>query len=158
MTVSAGRRTPASQRIIREAIVSAAINAAISAGFFLQAFDRSPRIPVWGLGNYAFDFLPQSAAIGLMATLVPGLLARRNMVGSGAAEWLPSAPSTGSILRRSATHALLAAAIGGALCAGALWAGGTETVGWASAFAFKLLYGGALGALVTALSLRRLLR
>ena len=138
--------------------MSAAINMAMSAGFFLLAFGGSPQIPVWGLGQFAFDFLPQGFAVGLMSTLVPGLLARRAIAGARLEGSSPAVPSAGSILRRSLVNALLAAAAGGALWLAVFWAAGIGMIAWTPAFVLKLLYGGLLGASATAFSLRAMWR
>ena len=143
--------------LARETLVSAAINAVISVGFFLLAFDALQRITVWGLGNFAFDFLPQSFAIGLMATLVPGLLARRALAKGKLGGLHAAAPTAGPVVRRSLINAVLALVVGGGLWTALLWASGAQEIGWVPAFATKVLYGGALGGLVTALSLHRML-
>jgi hypothetical protein len=147
----AGSAPPTDLRIGREALVSGAINAVLSLAFFLLAFDAWERVAVWGVGGYVMDFLPQSFAIGLMATLVPGLLARRRL---GRTRRVPSA---GSVIARSLAHALLALMVGGVFWAAAAWISEGVMMGWSPALAIKLIYGGALGAAVTALSLRRML-
>ena len=149
MNRSADRLHAADLAIAREALVSGAINAALSLAFFLLAFSAWQRVPVWGAGGYALDFLPQSFAIGLMSTLIPGLMARRKLAAG--------APSTAWVVGRSLAHGLIALAAGGALWAALLWLCGIDTIGWAPALAVKLTYGAALGAAVTALSLKRMI-
>ena len=53
--------------LLREAVVSAVINALISVAFFVGFFRGIDPIPVWGMNNYAFDFIPQSFAVSLMS-------------------------------------------------------------------------------------------
>ena len=144
--------------LARETLISAAINAAISVAFFLLVFGASARVPVQGIGNYAIDFLPQSFAIGFMATLVPGQLARRALAAGRLSGSTPAIPPARVVARRAAANGMLALVIGGGLCAAALWASGVQDIGWAPAFTGKVLYGGALGALVTAISLNSMLR
>lgn len=148
MRASRTRPPPAELDVGREALVSGAINSVLSLAFFLLAFDAWQRVPVWGVGGYALDFLPQSFAVALMSTLVPGLLARRR---------LAAAPSAGSVVGRSLVHALLALAGGGLFGSALLWIVGAATIAWPAALAIKLIYGGGLGAAVTAFSLRRML-
>ena len=50
--------------IAREILLSALINGAISVAFFVGVFGGAVPVPLWGLGNYAFDLVPQSFAIG----------------------------------------------------------------------------------------------
>jgi hypothetical protein len=61
--------------IRRETGVSMVINAVLTLAFFLIVFGRSGPVPVWGVGAYVFDFVPQGFMIGLMGSLVPGALA-----------------------------------------------------------------------------------
>jgi hypothetical protein len=142
--------------VARETLVSAGVNAAISVAFFLGVFGGIDPVPLWGVGNYAFDFVPQSFAIGFMATLVPGLLARKalargRIAGSG------TVPGAGAIVARALVNGLLAVAVGAGLCALVLWASGAESIGHAAAFLAKVIYGALLGALVTWRVLLRLL-
>ena len=142
--------------LARETLVSALINGAISVAFFLAMFGRSGPVPVWGVGNYAFDFLPQSFAVGVMATLVPGLLCRRALM-SGGHRSMSAVPPVGSIIARAFLHGAAAAVAGGALCSLALWLTGADTIANAPAFVLKVAYGAALGALVTWVTLKRML-
>ena len=146
----------ASSYLARETLVSAAINAVISVGFFLLVFRGGDPILVWGIGNYAFDFVPQSFAIGLMATLVPGLQCRKAIVegriaGSSAA---PAAPR--AVVARSVRNAILAVLAGAGACVLVLWVTGADAIARNPAFLVKVLYGAVLGALVTRIALRRM--
>ena len=60
--------------LVRETAISMAINGVLSAVFYFAFFHGLAKVPVWGVGNYAFDFVPQSFMVALMGTLVPGLL------------------------------------------------------------------------------------
>jgi hypothetical protein len=60
--------------ILRETIISMVINSGFSLAFFLLVFGHASPVPVWGIGAYAFDALPQSIAIAVMSTLVPGAI------------------------------------------------------------------------------------
>jgi hypothetical protein len=133
--------------IARESIVSAVVNGVISVGFFILVFGWPQRIAVRGLGNYAFDFLPQSFAIGLMASLVPGLLARKS---------LDARRQAGAIAGRSLLNGLVALVIGGGALMAAFWSSGPDTIPVPVALALKVLYGAALGAVVTRAMLLRL--
>lgn len=147
--------TPA-RYIRRETLVSAAINGAISVGFFLLVFAGVDPVPVWGVGNYASDFVPQSFMVGFMATLVPGLMCLR-VIAAGRFPGIGAASTTGRSIVASAIFSGLAAlAVGAGTWALLLWATGAEDIGNAAAFALKVAYGVALGALVTRLTLRRI--
>jgi hypothetical protein len=145
-----------SSYLARETLVSAAINAVISVGFFLLVFGGVDPVPVWGMGNYAFDFVPQSFAIGLMAKLVPGLLCRKAIAQGrieGVAE-TPAAPD--SIVARAVLNAILAVVVGAGLCALVLWATGIEAISYTAALILKVLYGAVLGSLITHFALHRM--
>ncbi|MDH2132083.1 hypothetical protein N5J77_13190 [Sphingobium yanoikuyae] len=130
--------------IRREAAISVGINGALSLAFFLAVFGTQPRLLAWATPDrLALDFVPQSIAVALMSALVPALIARRRVGGA-----------LRPILLRAAGFALAGAALGGLL---ALATGGLPPIGWSAALAIKIAYGGALGALVASLALRRML-
>jgi hypothetical protein len=146
--------TPAGPYVRREAMISVVINVALSGLFFLLVFGRTDPIPVWGLGKYAFDFVPQSFMIALMSAVVPGILAiqRRR---AGLVERVESPPRLPrKLLPRALLVALLAVLLGAGCIALVLFATRIDSIGWPPALVFKLLYGGALAALVTPPSLR----
>jgi hypothetical protein len=147
----------ASNYLARETLVSAAINAAISVGFFLLIFGGVDPVPVWGAGNYAFDFVPQSFAVGLMATLVPGLLCRKAIAEARIAGVSARPAGAGSVVARAVFNAVLSVLAGAGLWALVLWATGVDALAHTPAFALKVLYGAALGAAVTQFALRRML-
>lgn len=149
------RSVASSRHIARETAVSTGINAAISVGFFVLVFGEVDSVPVWGMGNYAFDFLPQSFAIGLMATLVPGLLCRRAIAAGRFGG--NATPTPASVIVKAVLNALAALVLGAGLCALALWAAGVEEIDQVTAFVPKVLYGAVLGAIVTRLTLGRML-
>jgi hypothetical protein len=134
--------------LAREAAISIVINAVLSLAFFLAFFGMTPRLLQWGApDNLALDFVPQSIAVSLMSALVPALIARRTL-GAGVA--------VRPILLRAALFAVGGAVVGGALAFAAV-ALGLPAIGWNAALPAKMIYGGALGALVAVLALRRLL-
>ncbi|NWK96318.1 hypothetical protein DM806_11725 [Sphingobium lactosutens] len=134
--------------IRREAAISIVINGALSLAFFLGVFGVSPRPLSWAApDNLALDFIPQSIAVALMSALAPALIARRR---------LGQAPGLGSVLIRAALFALAGGALGGAL-AFSIGSVAFPTIAWGTALTIKVAYGGALGALVAILALRRLL-
>lgn len=65
--------------LLRETLLSAAINAAIAAALFFALFGLAQPVAA---GPYGRDFLPQSFMVGLMGSLIPGLLLRRTHGGS----------------------------------------------------------------------------
>lgn len=141
--------------ILRESLLSAAINAAISIGFYLAVFGRTDPIPVWGIGNLAFDYLPQSFAVALMSALIPGLLTRlaqkRGKVGNPSG----AIPSPGQVIAISLAWATGALVIAGGSSAAILWLTTAETMPALQVFIAKALYGALLGMFVTSRVLKR---
>lgn len=144
-----GRITP---YIARETIVSAAINGVIGALFFLAVFGTAGRVAVGHWGGYAFDFLPQSAAVALMACFVPGGIARR----AQSAGRFGGHPVTVRWLLQAALVSVLSGLTLGAAVSLAWLASGVATLDWQPALAIKVIYGAALGAWVTWRVLRRM--
>lgn len=145
-------------QVRRETLVSALVNGAISLGFFLAVFGGSGPIVVPGIGDYAFDFLPQSFVIGLMASLVPGLLARKAIVSGRPGGFAFAAPAAGVIVRQAIVTALIALAAGAVVALFTLAVSRTGTIGHGAGLVVKVAYGAALGAVTTHLTLGRLLK
>lgn len=140
--------------IRQETLISVVINGVLSAVFFLLVFGLADSVAVWGVGNWVFDFLPQSFMITLMSTLVPGALtAKRLKAGilepGSFATRLPR-----SLLLRALLLAVLAAAIGTALVAGLAALTGINELGLVPGLGIKVAYGIALGSVVTPIGLR----
>ncbi|MBA4089159.1 MAG: hypothetical protein C0494_01025 [Sphingobium sp.] len=146
-----GRITP---DIARETIVSAVINGAIGALFFFIIFGSADHIAV-GEWHYAVDFLPQSAAVALMACLVPGLIARRAQL-TGRLGIRSGSPATIQWLLRAAFLSILSALMLGAAIAFLWLVSDVATLHWRHALGIKIIYGAALGAWVTWRVLRRM--
>lgn len=147
--------------IFRETIISMIINAIFSLAFFLAVFGHGAAVPVWGIGAYAFDALPQSIAIAAMSTLVPGALALKKR-RSGVLQPITARPSPPILPRnlwlRAGVLALLSAVLGGLLSSVALLVLGLAELPWWPALIAKLAYGAALAGIVTPIALRAALQ
>ena len=152
-----GPAASGSRYVAREMAISAAINAAISIAFFIAVFGFGASIAIWGLGKFAFDFLPQSLAVAFFASLVPSLLTRKALLAGKVASASRSVPTTGSLLVKSIQLGIAAAIIGTGLWAAILWASGKTTIQPIPAFTLKIIYGAALGAIVTRRRLQAML-
>ena len=138
----------------KETLVSMVINGVLSAVFFLLVFGLPDSVAVWGVANWVFDFLPQSFMITLMSTLVPGALTAKRLK-AGVIQ--PAAFATRlprSLPLRAVLLAVLATATGTALVAGLAILTGINELGLIPALGFKVIYGIALGAVVTPIGLR----
>jgi len=107
--------TPVAAHIRRETLVSVVINSALTFAFFCLVFGLGRRVPVWGVGAYVFDFIPQAFMIALMATLVPGALARKALRKGQVAPWLGGSRLPRQLWLRALVVAVLSAliAVGG---------------------------------------------
>lgn len=146
-----------SSYLARETLVSALINGVISVGFFLLVFGGVDPVPAWGMGNYAFDFVPQSFAIGLMATLVPGLLCRKAITRGRIEGLVQTSAGSREIVASATFNAFLAVVFGAGLCALILLTLRVHTLPHNLAFVLKVLYGAVQGSLVTRFVLRRMM-
>lgn len=139
--------------ILRETLVSIVINTVLSIGFFLLVFGRSQTVPLWGVGNWVFDAIPQSFMIALMGTLVPGMMAGKALRTRKLAVNGEPQPFSRLALRALVT-ALIAAAAGYALAGLVAELSGLKHFGWMLALAIKAAYGATLAAIVTPFALR----
>lgn len=145
--------------LLRETAIGAVINAVLSLAMFLLVFGiHAARIPVWGPGQFAFDFLPQSFGVSFMSTLMPGLIARRNLAGGRIA------PVAGRprLPRHLILRALLVGCIVAVICS-LLWnfllrLSGIQEIAWLPALIIKVAYGAILGSAVTPPTLLDILR
>lgn len=142
----------------KETLISMLINGVLSLAFFLLVFGRSVSIPVWGLGNWVFDYLPQSFMITLMSTLVPGALTAKR-VKSGTLQPAPyNSRLPHSVVPRALVLAVITAPLGTIMIALASRLTGLEVINWTPALILKVVYGVVLGAVVTPIGLRAALR
>lgn len=140
--------------IRRETLLSVGINATISLILFLIVFGVANPVEVWGVGKFAFDFLPQAFMIALMSTLVPGVLTERK-IRQGKLQTidgrsrLPKALSLRAILIATTAGLVSASAF-----AGVFLLSGLTVLGWSAALALKLAFGAGLAVVVTPIGLR----
>lgn len=140
--------------IRKETLISMAINGALSAAFFLLVFEWQSPVPLWGLGNWVFDFAPQSFMIALMSVLVPGAITKKRLGAgmvrpSGARTRLPQ-----SLVLRALLFAVAAALVGTGLIAAIAALAGIAELAWGAAFVLKVVYGIVLAAIITPIGLR----
>ena len=140
--------------IRRETAISMGINAALSLAFYAAVFGRLDPVPVWGLGHWVFDFLPQGFMIGLMSTLVPGAvtarrLSRGEVVRLGRGSRLPR-----GLFKRAVVIALAGSAGSVAVMAAIALISGLQILPMAVAATLKVGWGALLALVVTPIGLR----
>lgn len=131
--------------LARETAISVAINCTLTAVFYFLLFQGVEKVPIWGLGKYAFDFLPQTFMVALMGAMAPGLIALRTL--------RLAKPTRAQIIRRALAFACIAVIVGCSMVTAGLWLSGMETILFEYGLAAKLAYGGLLAAIVTPLFL-----
>lgn len=140
--------------IRRETTVGVVISLAITLLFFLIVFGFSGPVEIWGAGEFVFDFLPQAFMIALMATLIPGLVTERKIRQGELQMIAERSILPKSLPFRAVLIAITAAAVSVALFSGVFLVSGVTGLGWLTALAIKLIFGGALAAIVTPLGLK----
>jgi hypothetical protein len=146
--------TPAAAYIRRETLVSIVINTALTFAFFCLVFGLGRRVAVWGLGNFVFDFGPQAFMIALMATLVPGALARNALRKGLVAPWTGPSRLPAALALRALVMAALSALIAVGVIAALLGAAGWTMLSPPFALLTKLAFAVVLAAIVTPPGLR----
>jgi len=149
---------PVTAYIRRETLVSVIINSAFSLVFFGLVFGFRRQVTVWGVGGYVFDFGPQAFMIALMATLVPGTIARRAVSAGRMAPWPTRLPLPHTLWLTALLLALGSAAVAVGCATATLALIGRTQLAPAAALAAKLLFGAALAAIITPIGLRVALR
>ncbi|KQM14798.1 hypothetical protein [Novosphingobium sp. Leaf2] len=151
------RAVPAQDYIRREVLVSMAINAVISLGFFLLVFGPSQPAPVWGVGGWVFDFLPQGFMVALMGTIVPGLIASRKRARGAVAPLDKGSRLPRTVLPLAVLLAAVSALAGTMLVALIVWLSDISSLSPLAGSGLKIVFGGLLGGLVTYTGLNALL-
>lgn len=143
--------------ITAERRISVFINMALSAAFFLLMFGVTPKLLAWGApDNFAFDFIPQSLAIGFFSAFVPAILISRKRAKGlieGVDDFAPRMPVT-------FFRALCFAGAAGLIAIVIAWSIPlvASHVGYFAALGMKVIYGGALAAVITPKSVRMALK
>ncbi|MEO9132181.1 MAG: hypothetical protein ABI240_13340 [Sphingomonas sp.] len=149
--------TQAQRRYIAvETALGIVINALISIGFVWLVFGGTPRIATRAL---ILDAVPQSFMIALMSTIVPTLLTRRRQ-RAGLVAGLPGHTPVflRPLLLRATFIAVLAVGVGVAFSACFTTLVAPDGLSFGAALAFKAGYGGALGLIVTPITVQLALR
>ncbi|WP_343525462.1 hypothetical protein [Sphingomonas sp.] len=136
--------------LAKEAAISATINAVITLGFYFGMFHGLAAVPVWGIGGFAYDFLPQSFMVTLMGTAIPGMIWSRRRAGALAR------PLVVAVLARVLAFAVAALVLGSGAWLLVLWASGAAWIGFMPGLAIKIVYSVALSLVVTPAMLHRL--
>jgi hypothetical protein len=141
-----------------ETALSVVGSTVVSGLFFLLVFGNSGPLRVWGVGAYAFDFIPQSFFTALLCTWLPGFLTRKRLA-SGSLAWLPiQQVSVTSVLVRGLKYAMLTLLIGAGGVAASLYLAGAQEFQWAPGLILKLCFGAVLAVIITPIGLRAMLR
>lgn len=143
--------------IRRETLVSVVINCVLSALFFWLVFRGVDPVPMWGIGNWVFDFMPQGFMIALMSTLVPGAMTGKAIRAGRITADGPRSRLPGNLLARALLLASASALLGAGLVTVFVTGIGVTHLPGTTALLLKVAYGAILAAVVTPPGLRRAL-
>jgi hypothetical protein len=150
---------PNMDRYIRtETIFSTIGSTVVNILFFFLVFGTKGPIEVWGAGQYAFDFVPQSFMTALLCTWLPGVITRKRLASGAVNHLLGPRPRPASLILRGLLYGVVALGLGAGAVAAGLYLLGLHEVNWLGGFVFKLAFGAIVAAIVTPLGLRALLR
>jgi hypothetical protein len=151
--------TSRTRYIVKETLISAAINTALSICFAFLAFHGQSKVPLSGRHGIVADMAPQTFMVVFMSCLVPGLLTRRRL-RTGTLSWHPAKQE--SVLSAVYIAALVTAAVGTCLvvatCSVILPHLLPSGISFAPLLAGKALFGMLLAAMVTPWGLVKALR
>jgi len=124
--------------------------------FYMLVFGTGGRVPINGMGGYAFDFGPQSFMTALICTWLPGLITRKRIKSEHAA--LHGAQiGRHSVLFTGLYAGLATLIVGGGCAVAVLRASGASTIDWGLGLAIKCLFAAMVAMVITPFGLRRLL-
>lgn len=141
-----------------ETIFSIIGSSVINILFFFLVFGASGPVTVWGMGNYVFDFVPQSFFTALICVLLPGLITRSRLSKGLFAPLHNPHISNIALVGRGLGYGFFALLTGGGAVATALHLWAVSHINWWPAFIAKILYGAVVAAITTTVGLRALLR
>jgi hypothetical protein len=140
--------------VVKETAISILINAVLSALFVWLMFGGRSQVAVWGAGNLAFDFVPQTFMISLMSVLVPSALTRKRRRAGAIESCEPVLPS---LPRNLALRALLLAIVASLVLATAaallLAAVSPAPLAMSAVWPLKIVYGALVAVIVTPIGL-----
>lgn len=141
-----------------ETIFSVVGSTVVNILFFFLVFGATGPLEVWGIGNYAFDFVPQSFMTALICTWLPGAITR-NRLASGVVNHQPGPrPRPASLILRGLLYGTVALVLGAGTVTTGLHLFGLNDVNWLGSFAFKLAFGAVVAAIVTPVGLHAVFR
>ena len=141
--------TPLSTYLVRETAISAAINCAITVGFFFAVFHGQAHPAVWGAKGLVVDCLPQGFMVGLMSTVPAMLLTRKRLAAGQVAPLEPMGRPPRRILTRSLVVAPVSMIALTVVAAAAAKATGSASLPFGPALALKLAASAIISIIVT---------
>jgi hypothetical protein len=142
----------------RETAISAVINSAIGAAFFVVLFGGQMMVNLWGADGLVVDCLPQGFMVGLFS-VVPASLMLRMRLGKGLIQ--TSAETRSSLPRSFIGRTLLLSILsmlGLILVASALaWLSGQMAISFGLGLAMKMLGSALISVIITPVALRAML-
>src|SRR5213083_493399 len=95
-----------------ETSINVVVTIILTAIVFCIGFGTSGSLPVWGMGAYAFDFMPQAFLTALISILIPGAIMRKR-IAKGALNPAPTdSPYPRPLILRGLMYGLLSVVVG----------------------------------------------
>jgi hypothetical protein len=151
MTAAAAQ---AGSYVRRETVISLVINTVLSMLFYALVFGRQDPVEAWGLGQWVFDFVPQSFMIALMSVAVPGALTAGRLRAGAVMPLDRPTRLPRNLLARALLLAVASAIVGTAIVAALVRLTGLEVIPATAALVAKAGYGALLAMIVTPIGLR----
>ena len=123
----------ASSFIQRQTAINVAVCLFASLLPFLLVFEIGMQVPVWGMGNYVFDFLPQGFMIAFMSILMPGLSAAKALREGSVSQLDHRSQPPASLVIRAGLFGVIGAGAGVGLAAGMISITGASAINWTAA-------------------------
>jgi hypothetical protein len=144
--------------ILIETGINVVVTIIITGIIFFIGFGNAKQLPVWGMGGYAFDFVPQSFLTALISILVPGAIMRKRIAKGALSPAAADLPYPRPLILRGLIYGLLSVVVGSGGVALLLTVGRVNEIDWLAAFVAKAGFGALLAAIITPIGLHAVLR
>lgn len=144
--------------ILIETSINIIITIIITVIVFFIGFGATSKLPVWGMGGYAFDFVPQAFLTALISILVPGVIMRKRIARGVLSPAAVDLPYPRPLILRGLLYGLLSVVVGSGGVALLLTVGHVNEIDWLAAFVAKAGFGALLAAIITPIGLHAVLR
>ena len=150
----------ANDYIKRETFIGAIVNGILVSSVFCLMFGVRAPVPVWGMGQFAFDFVPQTFIMVIACSLVASMMAKsaklKGKIGTeGLRNGLPFLPK--NLFLRCLLIGVTASTIVSTVMAMIFWMVDATTLNWSIAFTLKASLAVIISAIATNIAITKAL-